>query len=223
MSGLQTREPGEVFGPRLTLFADMLSVGLATALTCLPLVTAPAALSSACEVLRGAADDQPATAGRYFTVLRRRLRAGDALAGLVALAGALLFGADLVLARAGLPGAVPFAVVAAVIGAGTLVVGLRACARPESLTDWRAAVREAARDAVRDPGGSALVLLAAATAALCAWMLVPLAFLAPGPLALALTAVGLRQARRCRSWPADSRLRRTAGHTMRGTQPPTEA
>ncbi|MEU9157578.1 hypothetical protein AB0D59_45365 [Streptomyces sp. NPDC048417] len=196
MSGLQTREPGEVFGPRMTLFADMLSVGLATAVVCLPVVTAPAALSSACEVLRGGVDGQPATAGRYFTVLRRRLRPADLLAGLVALAGALLCAADLGLARVGLPGAAPFAVVAAVIGAGALVVGLRACARPESLTDWPAAVREAARDTVRDPGGSALVLLAVATAALCAWMLVPLAFLDPGPLALALTAVGLRHTRR---------------------------
>nr|WSZ19680.1 hypothetical protein OH837_43440 [Streptomyces canus] len=192
MSGMRAREPGEVFGPRMTLFADMLSVGLATALVCLPVVTVPAALSTACAVLRGAGEGQPATAGRYFAALRRRLRAGDLGAGAVALAGALLFLADLALAGAGLPGASLFAVVAAGIGAVALVVGLRACARPESLTDWPAAVREAARDAVRDAGGSALVLLAVATAALCAWMLVPLAFLVPGPLALALTAVHVR-------------------------------
>ncbi|MFF0013733.1 hypothetical protein [Streptomyces sp. NPDC005374] len=190
---MPVREPGEVFGPRMTLFADMLSVGLATAVTCLPVVTVPAALSAACAVLRGAGEGQPATAGWYFTVLRRRLRAGDLAAGAVALAGALLFLADLALAGAGLPGAPLFAVVAACIGVAALVVGLRACARPESLTDWPAAVRAAARDAVRDVGGSALVLLAVATATLCAWMLVPLAFLAPGPLALALTAVHVRQ------------------------------
>ncbi|MER7564643.1 hypothetical protein ACGFWE_23010 [Streptomyces sp. NPDC048523] len=192
MSGMRTREPGEVFGPRMTLFADMLSVGLATTVVSLPVVTAPAALSTACAVLRGAGEGQPATAGRYFAVLRRRLRAGDLAAGAVALAGALLLLADLALAGAGLPGAPLFAVVAAAIGAGALVVGLRACARPESLTDWRSAVRQAAGDAVRDVGGSALVLLAVATAALCAWMLVPLALLAPGPLALALTAVQVR-------------------------------
>lgn len=189
-----TREPGEVFGPRMTLFADMLSVGLATAVVCLPVVTVPAALSSACAVLRGAGEGQPATAGRYFAVLRRRLRAGDLAAGVVALAGALLVAADLALAGAGLPGAALFAVVAGAIGVAALVVGLRACARPESLTDWRSAVREAARDSVRDLGGSGLVLLAVATAVLCAWMLVPLAFLTPGPLALALTAVHVRQA-----------------------------
>ncbi|CAM5604288.1 hypothetical protein [Streptomyces aurantiogriseus] len=190
---MPTQEPGEVFGPRMTLLADVLTVGLATAVACLPLVTVPAALSSACGVLRGAGEDRPATAGRYFSVLWRRLRPGDLLAGTIVLAGALLFAADLALAGAGLPGAPLFAVVAAAISTGALVVGLRACARPESLTDWPAAVREAARDTVRDTGGSALVLLAAATATLCAWMLLPLAFLAPGPLALALTAVEVRR------------------------------
>lgn len=178
----------------MTLFADVLSVGLATAVACLPLVTAPAALSSACAVLRGVGQGQPATAGRYFALLRRRLRVGDLAAGAVAVAGALLCVADLALAGAGLPGATLFAVVAAVIGTGALVVGLRACARPESLTGWPTAVRAAARDAVRDPAGCGLVLLALATAALCAWMLIPLAFLAPGPLALSLTAVDVRLA-----------------------------
>ncbi|GGT99592.1 hypothetical protein [Streptomyces coeruleorubidus] len=190
---MRTQEAGEVFGPRMTLFADVLSVGLATSVACLPLVTAPAALSTACAVLRGAGQDRPVTAGRYVVLLRQRLRAGDVLAGAVALAGLLLFAADLALAGAGLPGAPLFAVTAAVIGACAAVVGLRACARPESLTDWRAAVRGAARDAVADVGGSGLVLLAVATAGLCAWMLLPLAFLAPGPLALALTAVDVRR------------------------------
>ncbi|WDF35906.1 hypothetical protein PBV52_03455 [Streptomyces sp. T12] len=188
-----TREPGEVFGPRMTLFADVLSVGLATAVASLPVVTVPAALSSACAVLRGAGEGQPATAGRYLAVLRRRLRIGDLAAGVIALAGVLLCAADLALAGAGLPGAPLFAVVAGAIGAAATVVGLRACARAESLTDWPAAVRGAARDAVQDTGGSGLVLLAVVTAALCAWMLLPLAFLAPGPLALALTAVHVRR------------------------------
>ncbi|MFF6982719.1 hypothetical protein ACFZAV_34770 [Streptomyces sp. NPDC008343] len=49
---------------------------------------------------------------------------------------------------------------AAAIGACALVAGLRDCARRESLTDWRAAVRGAARDSVQDVGGSGLVLLA---------------------------------------------------------------
>jgi hypothetical protein len=137
---------------------------------------------------------RPATAGRYLRLLRGRLRAGDLAAGAVAVAGVLLLSADLALAGAGLPGAWVFAVTAAAIGACAAVVGLRACARPESLTDWPGAVRLAAGAAVRDTGGSALVLLALATAALCAWMLLPLAFLAPGPLAMAAVAVEVRGA-----------------------------
>lgn len=191
-AGTGRREAGEIFGPRMTLFADVLSVGLVTALACLPLVTVPAALSTACAVLRGTRAGEPVTAGRYLRLLRRRLRTGDLGVGAVALAGALLFVADLALARAGLPGAPAFAVAAAGIGACALVLGLRCCARPESVTDWRAALRAAAEDARRDVGGDALLLLAVAAAVLCAWMMLPLAFLAPGPLALALTAVDLR-------------------------------
>ncbi|MEH0417456.1 hypothetical protein [Streptomyces sp. B21-083] len=187
-----TREAGEIFGPRMTLFADVLSIGLATAVASLPLLTAPAALSTACEILRGTREDRPATAGRYFRLLRQRLRTGDLAAGLAAVAGVLLLLADLALARTGLPGGGVFAAVAAAIGAYAAVTGLRACGRPESLTNWPAAVGAAARQAVRDLGGSALVLLALATAALCAWMLPPLAFLAPGPLAMALTAIDVR-------------------------------
>ncbi|WP_416971813.1 hypothetical protein [Streptomyces sp. 4F14] len=193
MSGV--REPGELFGPRFSLFADTMSVGLATAVACLPVVTIPAALSTACAVLRGAGEDRPATAGRYFSLLRRRLRGGDLVAGGVAVAGVLWFLADLALARAGLPGGAVFALAAGAIGCCAALVGLRACGRPESVSDWRAAVGAALDDAVRDAGGSALVLLAVVTGVLCAWMLLPLAFLVPGPLALALTAIDVRTRR----------------------------
>lgn len=220
MSGARTtREPGEIFGPRMTLFADVLSVGLATAVASLPLLTAPAALSTACEILRGTREDRPATAGRYFRLLRQRLRAGDLVAGLAAVAGVLLVLADLALARTGLPGGPAFAVVAAAIGAYAAVTGLRACGRPESLTDWPSAVRAAARDTARDPGGSALVLLALATAALCAWTLLPLAFLAPGPLAMALTAIDVRT-RTEPVRPADARPGPRPGGRPEGRTPP---
>ncbi|MEV1082028.1 hypothetical protein AB0I98_27890 [Streptomyces sp. NPDC050211] len=193
MSTTPHREPGELFGPRATLFADVLSIGLATTLTCLPLITAPAALSTACAVLRGAANHEPSTAGRYFALLRQRLRPGDLAAGALALAATLLVIADLALASAGLPGARLFATAATALTAVALTIALRACARPESLTDWRAALRAAATDTARDPAGSALVLLAVATAALCAWMMLPLALLTPGPLALALAGVARRR------------------------------
>ncbi|WP_240797226.1 hypothetical protein [Streptomyces sp. F001] len=136
-------------------------------------------------------EDRPATAGRYLTLLRsgcaqvtwRPVRCSSR---------ACCCWPRTWPSRARAAGARLFAVAAGAIGACAAVVGLRACARPESLTDWPAAVRTAARDAVRDPGGSGLVLLALVAAALCGWMLLPLAFLAPGPLALALTSVDVR-------------------------------
>lgn len=220
------REPGEIFGPRMTLFADVLALGVVTALACLPLITVPAALSTACAVVRGTGGGQPVTARRYVAVLRERFRAGDLAAGVVALTGVVLFSADLALAGAGLPGARVFAVTAAAIGACAVIVGLRACARPSSLTDWRAALREAAGDSARDVGGSALVLLALAATALCAWMMLPLAFLVPGPLALALTAIDVRHVRTAhsltgqgnsgrRARPALRRVRGSAGSSPR--------
>ncbi|MEH0532496.1 hypothetical protein QBA75_38045 [Streptomyces stelliscabiei] len=63
---------------------------------------------------------------------------------------------------------------------------------PVHVADRPAALRRAARDAVRAPSGSGPVVLAVATAALSAWMLLPLAFLVPGPPAPTLTAVDLR-------------------------------
>ncbi|WEO99568.1 hypothetical protein A6P39_039055 [Streptomyces sp. FXJ1.172] len=192
MSQTRTREPGELFGPRMTLFADTLSVGLATAVACLPLLTAPAALSTACAVLRGAGEGRPATAGRFVTLLRWRLGLADLAAGALTVAVLLLSAADLALARTGLPAGPLFVVVATAITTGAILVGLRACARPESRTTWRTALRAAAHDTVHDPGGTGLILLALAAVAASAWALPPLAFLTPGPLALALTAVDVR-------------------------------
>lgn len=194
MTAAPARERGELFGPRFELFADVLALGLATAVACLPVVTVPAALSTACELLRrGRLYDEPRTAGRYFTALRARLRRGDLAAGGVLLALCALLAADAALASAGLPGALPFACFLAATGATAGVAGLRACARPRSVRDWRGALRESFARTARDLPGSGLVLLALMTAAVCAWTMPPLLFLVPGPLAAALTAVELRE------------------------------
>ncbi|MFF3059359.1 hypothetical protein [Streptomyces sp. NPDC057909] len=101
--------------------------------------------------------------------------------------------ADIALAGAGLPGAPVFAGAAALVAAAALTVGRRACGRPESATDWRTAIRAAAHDAARDLPGTGLVPLAATTCFLCTWVLLPLAFLVPGPPALALVAIDGRR------------------------------
>lgn len=187
------RERGELFGPRFELFADVLSLGLATAVASLPLVTLPAALATACDLLRRRhLYDEPCTAGRHVAALRARRWRGDLAAGGLWLALAAVVAADAALAGAGLPGAVPFAVFLAAAGAALTVVALRSCAQPEAVHGWRAAVRAGAARTARDVPGSLLVLLALGTAAVCAWAMPPLLFLVPGPLAVALTAVELR-------------------------------
>ncbi|WP_413799383.1 hypothetical protein [Streptomyces iranensis] len=188
-SSATTREPGELTGPRFALFADVLAVGLATAAASLPLITAPAAMSTACAVLdRRVREDAPATAGGYLRALRARLRTGDLLAGAGMLAGGALLLFNALAAGAGLPGALAFRPALLVVAGLLAVVLLRACARPESATSWRVALRSAAYASVRTPRASLVLLLAVATAAVCAWAYPPLAFLVPGPLALAARA-----------------------------------
>ncbi|WP_052864363.1 hypothetical protein [Streptomyces niger] len=187
------REPGELFGPRFELFADVLAVGLVTAVACLPLVTVPAALATACALLRRRQRyAEPCTAGHYVRALRARRWRADLAAGGLLLAFGALFAADAALAAAGLPGAVPFAVFLAAVGTVLAATGLRACARHDTAGGWRAAVRASAARTARDLPGSLLILLALGTAAVCAWTLPPLLFLVPGPLAVALTAIELR-------------------------------
>jgi hypothetical protein len=189
----ERREPGELFGPRFSLFADMLAIGLATTVASLPLVTAPAALAAACAVLRDAIrEDRPATLGRYVTALRAHRPLGSLAAGVTVLAALAFVGLDLMLAGAGLPGARPIAAAVCVVAAAALVVALRTAADPEAALGWRPAVRRAAARSAADLPGSALVATAAALCVTFLWMLPPLAPLLAGPLALAVTAVELR-------------------------------
>ncbi|CAM5402421.1 hypothetical protein SALBM135S_01311 [Streptomyces alboniger] len=191
----ERREPGELFGPRFSLFADMLAIGLATTVASLPLVTAPAALAAACTVLRGAIrEDRPATLGRYVTALRAHRPLPSLLAGLTVLAALVFVGLDLTLAGAGLPGARPISAAVCALAAAALVVALRTAADPDAALGWRPALRRAATSSAADLPGSALLATAVALCVTFLWMLPLLAPLLPGPLALAVTAVHLRAA-----------------------------
>lgn len=188
----ERREPGEIFGPGFTLFADMLLVGVVTGLACLPVVTLPAAFAAASATLRESVrEGTPVRLATFGLRLRARLTPGALAAGLVPPALAVLVLTDGALADAGLPGA---AVVAPALYALTLfaaVVGLRATALE---TPWRLSVREAFAASLRDPRGTLLLAAAAALAALLAWAVPLLLPLLPGPLAFAATVADLRSA-----------------------------
>ncbi|EFL03278.1 MULTISPECIES: hypothetical protein [unclassified Streptomyces] len=189
------REPGEVFGPAFTLFADVLLVSLLTSLCCLPVLTAPAAFAAASATLREtAAGGRSASARAYLVRLRARLVPRSLLLGLLVPAFVVAVRADLALAGGDLPGRalVGPALVVLALGAGVLL--LRASAAPGPVT-----ARTAWQRAAADPHGSLLLVAALVLAALIAWSMPLLLPLLPGPLAFAATAVDLRAAPRSES------------------------
>ncbi|MFD0021134.1 hypothetical protein [Streptomyces sp. NPDC058382] len=183
------REPGEIFGSRFTLFADMLLIGLLTGVACLPVITVPAAFAAASATLRDTAGrGAPAGAGVYVRHLRARLTAGALAVGLVPPLLLLVLLVDSALVRSELPGAAVMAPALALTTLGTAVVGLRATALG---TPHRWA-RESLVRSVADPRGSLLLAAAVVLAVLLAWAIPLLVPLLPGPLAFAATAVDLR-------------------------------
>lgn len=184
------REPGEVFGSGFTLFADMLLVGVVAAVACLPVVTAPAALSAACAVLRRTAGSGvQVRVGDLLAEIRARLTLPALAKGLVPPAFGVLFLLDERLLRSGLPGAGAMAPVLLLLALAAAAVGLRAVALdgPHRLSG-----REALARSLADPRGTALLAGAVVLSALLLWAMPVLLPLLPGPLAFAATAVEVR-------------------------------
>jgi len=179
-----------VFGSGFTLFADMLLVGVVTAVACLPVVTAPAALSAACAVLRRTAGTGvQVKVGDLVAELRARLTLPALAKGLAPPAFGALFLLDVALLRSGLPGASVMAPVLLLLALGAAAVGLRAVALD---VPHRLSGREALTRSLADPRGTALLSGAVVLAALLGWAMPVLLPLLPGPLAFAATAVDLR-------------------------------
>ncbi|SDP33840.1 hypothetical protein SAMN04487905_103261 [Actinopolyspora xinjiangensis] len=188
------------FGAGFELFADMLGIGVATTLASLPVVTAPAAVSTACGQLRARSGGRRSTDGTgYFRALARRLCGprgpADLLAGAVSVLVVALLAVDALLLRSTrgvIPGTGIVTVTLILLTASLAALCLRTVALPMSEHGWRPALRLAVRASALDPLGSVLLVMAVAVAALCVWMLPVLAVLILGPLSLAATAVQAR-------------------------------
>ncbi|MFD0113103.1 hypothetical protein ACFVZL_30395 [Streptomyces sp. NPDC058320] len=184
------REPGEVFGPSFTLFADVLLVGLLTTAACLPVVTAPAAFAAASATLRQTTDHGlPVRAGTYVRHLRAHLSARVLAVGCVPPLLALVLLIDAALLRSSLPGADVMSPVLALLTLGAMVVGLRATALE---APYRLSAREGFLRSVADPRGALLLAGALLLSVVLAWSIPLLTPLLPGPLAFAATVVELR-------------------------------
>lgn len=189
--------PPRNLAERLALFADCMVVGLLATVTAIGVITAYPGFTAACAVLRDRVlFDGPAGPRAYGTRLRQvartRPRAFLAMPPLVA----AVLGADAVAVAAGVPGRSGLLVGLSACVVLAVVLGLRVAAawRPEP--PWPEAARAAVRASVADPGGSALLLVAAGVATLLGFMVPMIAPLLPGPLALAAVAVDIRAEQR---------------------------
>jgi hypothetical protein len=178
---------------RLELFAECLLLGVLVAVAALPVVTLPAALAAGCSGVRRLVDHRAAGARIFVSDLRAALRTSAPAAVGVAGGGALLGFDALVLLRAPLPGGAAVAMVVAAVGAGALVVLLRAAARwrPDG-PSWVALIGFASSRARADLSGSALLAGALVAVAALTWQLPALLPLSLGCLVLAGTAVETR-------------------------------
>ena len=197
MSAVARRSGGKRLGASLALFGEVVIVGVLVAVLALPVVTAlPALAAGAAHLRRHLSGDSVRVADllRDFAAACRSLWA----AGLAAAVAALVLLWNLSLAQADvLPGAGGLLLVTPLMMAALGVLVLRAAAgwRPER-AEPLSLVRESAEGAVRDPAGSVLLAFAWLMCAVFVWMLLPLALVAGGLLALAGIAVEQRSAAR---------------------------
>jgi hypothetical protein len=176
---------------RLAVFAECVLTGLWLTLAALPLVTALPALAAACAHLRRFLQGYRADLRGFAADVRTAWRGSwpVSLAGLAALA---LLGADVAIARQGLPGGPIVTVVTGGAALILIVIGFRAAAAWSPGASWPVLVRAAAGQARADLGGSALLACGLVVAGLVAWRLPPLLVPALGCLAAAALAVHAR-------------------------------
>jgi hypothetical protein len=174
---------------RLSLFGEVLVVGVVVLLASIPLVTAVPALAAGVLHLRrhlsGEADSLRDLLRGLVPAVRDLWAVGAAVPVLLA-----LLGYNVWLAGSGfLPGGGVVGVTSAVLGVAVVVVALRSAGTWAPGRGSRVAVRAAARRAGQDPSGSVLLAASVAMSVVLVWMLVALLLVIGGLLALAVLAV----------------------------------
>jgi hypothetical protein len=184
---------GRGFASSFGLFSEMLLTGVVVAMLSVPVLTLLPALAAGTAHLHRYTAERSSTMQmlvRDFAAATREL--WPIAVGGVVIVGVLVLNAAL-LAGGAVPGGVPVAVLMIALAIAVGIVCLRSAGRW-----WHArlpvgeTLSAAAQASRHDIGGSALVVLAVGMCVVLAWMLVPLAVLAPGLLALALLVVERR-------------------------------
>ena len=174
---------------RLSLFGEVLVVGVVVLVASIPLVTTVPALAAGVLHLRRHLSGEPDSLRDLVRGLVPAVRDLWAVGIAVPVLLALL-GYNVWLAGTGaLPGGSVVGATSAVVGVGVVVVALRAAGTWAPGLGARVAVGAAARRAGRDLSGSVLLAASVAMTVVMVWMLVALLLVVGGLLALAVLAV----------------------------------
>lgn len=174
------------------LLAETMLVGVVVLVASIPLVTALPAIAAGARHLRRHIDGGDDS----FGALLRDVRLGvahlwKAGVALPALLGFLAFNAWFLTANP-IPGGEVIAAATVVLMAGAVVIALRLAAAWDGEQLGSPQVRAAARRAVQDLPGSALLIAAVGITGVLVWMLTPLAGVVGGLLAFAALSVEIR-------------------------------
>jgi hypothetical protein len=178
---------------RFALFGECLTAGLLVLLAALPVVTLLPALAAGCAHIKAHVDGETTSVRAFFERVRVALPGGWGVSIGVVVGFAVLV-VDVVFLRTRVVGGGLVAVVCGVAAVGLAVVVLRAASLWTPGSRWSSVMREAARRAVGDFGGSLLLVMSLAVLLVVTWQLPPLVLPMAGCVLMAAVAVDRRRA-----------------------------
>ncbi len=176
---------------RFWLFGECLTAGLLVLLAALPVVTLVPALAAGCAHIKAHVDGETTSVRAFFERVRVA-SPGGWVVSLGVVAGFAVLVVDVVFLRTRVVGGGFVAVVCGVAAVALAVVVLRAAALWSPGSRWASVVREGARRAASDFGGSLLLVMSLAVLLIVTWQLPPLLLPMLGCVLMAAVAVDRR-------------------------------
>ncbi len=183
-------------GGKVSLFGEMLVVGLVVTACTLTGVLAVPALAAGVQHLRRNLSARSDSVGDLLAGVRDALRHGWLLTVGYAAAAALLCVSTAMGAQGLVPGGAAYATVSGALALAVLVLVCRAAGLWRPGARWSDVLRQSRDVTVGDPVGTCFVLAGVLVGATVVWMLPPLAVIVPGMLALSLIAAESRREQR---------------------------
>lgn len=178
---------------KFALFGEVLWTGVLMAVACVLIVTWPAAVAAGTTHLRRFLRAEATPASDFFRDVWRALP-GGAVMGAASVALGALVALDLALAAGGaIPGGVPVAIVAALVGVGALLTVVVAASAWKPGARWAQLLRRAPRTLAADPSGAVFTVVALGLGGIITWQFLPLGIPALGLVAFALVSIAERR------------------------------